>query len=294
MADKNKSGLAPIIVVGMARSGTTITTHVLGNMPDVHMEVEPHALWKSGNFKYLNDEEYDLKPGNIEYIRNAMLDAAGNNRLIEKSPPNCIRPQLVHAVFPDAKLVYIERDAVKCISSNLKRSEANDSFKPSIVLKKYFVETGSEALAGAVGKRSLFEQIRISDLFYFIRYVLGMLWIRQVKNLLPFGTKLKGFSQIVKEKGHLQYLISVFRKAESLKPVFKELYGENMASFKLEKIMQDPNEIKRMFDFVDYEYTDKTISDIISTFNADTIKKALSLTEKEMEIKEALEKTTVA
>ena len=136
----------PILIVGMARSGTTLVSHILGSLPGVHIEVEPHALWKSGNYKYFNDEEYDITPSIINYIRKKFAENLGDKILIEKSPINALRPDLVHAVFPEAKIVYIERDPVRCIYSNYSRSVKKDSFRLSITLKKYFLYTGSKDL----------------------------------------------------------------------------------------------------------------------------------------------------
>jgi len=132
---------SPIVIVGMARSGTALVSHVLGSLPNVHTEIEPHALWKSNNFKYLNDEEYDITEKIVKNIREKLTNNLNGQRLVEKSPINSLRPYLVHAVFPDAKIVYLEREPVRCIYSNYIRSLKKDSFKLSIILKKYFVYT---------------------------------------------------------------------------------------------------------------------------------------------------------
>jgi len=42
----------PIVVIGMARSGTTLASHLLGCSPEVYSEIEPHVLWKCGSFRY--------------------------------------------------------------------------------------------------------------------------------------------------------------------------------------------------------------------------------------------------
>ena len=140
--------MEPIVIVGMPRSGTTLVSHLLGSLPEVHLEIEPHVLWKAGNFSYLADDEFDIKPDCTAWIRHKLLAASEGRVLVEKSPVNSIRPQLVHAVLPDAKIVFVERDIVRCVDSNLKRSFGKDSFKFSIILKKYFRYTGSQDLEG--------------------------------------------------------------------------------------------------------------------------------------------------
>src|SRR5436190_10820634 len=151
----------PVIIIGMARSGTALVSHVLGSLPKVHIEVEPHGLWKSGNFKYLNDEEYDINEKIVNNIRKKLTGNLNGKRLIEKSPINTLRPYLVHAVFPNAKIIYLERDPVRCIYSNYSRSLKKDAFKLSIILKKYFVYTGSRDLSGAISARKLSKQISL-------------------------------------------------------------------------------------------------------------------------------------
>ena len=47
---------APIVIIGMSRSGTTLVGRLLESQPDVHLETEPHMLWKAGSFAHLADD----------------------------------------------------------------------------------------------------------------------------------------------------------------------------------------------------------------------------------------------
>ena len=265
----NKSG-GHLLVVGMARSGTTFVTDLIARSGSFHVEIEPHALWKSGNFKYLNDEEFDIKESTIKRLRRSFLTEANGQRILEKSPINCLRPQLVHAVFPDAKIVYIERDPVRCIYSNYLRSVKNDSFKPSITLRKYFLKTGSEDLPYAVSERSLFKQITLFDLPYFLRYVIWMIWNRNIKpSLFPFGPKKKGFMEYVKKYGILSYHVLLFKKSVFYKSQYEELFKEQIKSFKLEDLMNQEREIKRLLEWAEVEYHDKEIRQLLNEFDSD-------------------------
>src|SRR5690242_13900722 len=96
---------SPVIIVGMARSGTTLVSHILGSLQNVHIEVEPHALWRTGNFKYFNDEEFDITDEIVNSIRTKLTKNLNGKILIEKSPINSLRPNLVNAVFPEAKII---------------------------------------------------------------------------------------------------------------------------------------------------------------------------------------------
>lgn len=278
----------PIVIVGMARSGTTLVSHILGSLPNVHVAIEPHALWKSGNFKYFNDEEYDVSDGIVNNIRARFINNLDGKTLIEKSPINSLRPFLVHAVFPEAKIAYIERDAIRCIYSNYRRSIAKDSFKVSIILKKYFVYTGSKDLAGAISSRKLFQQISIKDIPDFIKYVSKMFYLRQVKGILPFGPKIKNFMEVVKEKGLLAYHVEVYKKSVLYKQKYKDLYGSNMAVFNMEDIMKKPEEIKRLIDFAGIAFNQKWAENIYESFNKERIGLAMKKREEDKQIESLL------
>lgn len=262
--------MRPIIILGMARSGTTLVSHILGSLPGVHIEVEPHALWKTGNFKYYNDEEFDLNEKITSRIRSKLIERAGNKTLIEKSPNNTLRPDLVHAVFPEAKIVYIQRDPVRCIHSNYKRTLTQDSFKLSIILKKYFVYTGSKDLDGAISNFKLYHQISASDWPDFLRYTIHMFSLRK-KNVLPFGPKLKNFDKLVRDLGLLAYHVQVYKKTQVYKSQFEKYYGENLQIFNMEDIMKEKKEIKRMIDFTGIQPAEKWIDEIIQTFDKDRV-----------------------
>ena len=262
--------MAPVIIVGMARSGTTLVSHILGSLPNVHVEVEPHALWKSGNFKYFNDEEYDITPCITNNIRKKITENLNGKLFLEKSPINTLRPDLVYSVFPEAKIIYVERDPVRCIYSNYSRSVKKDSFKMSITLKKYFFYTGSKDLSGAISNRKIFQQITLNDVPYLLSYAAKMFYLRQFSTL-PFGPKLKDFMQIVKHKGLLGYHVEVYKRSLKYKQRYIELFGNNLQVFKMESIMADPKEIKRMVEFAEMPYAATWMEKIRNTFDEERV-----------------------
>lgn len=260
----------PVIIVGMARSGTTLVSHILGSLPNVHIEVEPHALWKSGNFKYFNDEEYDMTPEIIENIRQKFTSKLNGKTLVEKSPINSLRADLVHAVFPEAKIIYLERDPVRCIYSNYNRSLKKDSFKLSIALKKYFLYTGSRDLSGAISERGLFQQISVKDVPYIVPYATKMFYLRQFRNL-PFGPKIKNFMQIVEQKGLLAYHVEVYKKSLEYKSHYKKLFGNNLREFKFENIISNSNEMEELAAFTGIAYSSEFLNKIRSSFDKERV-----------------------
>lgn len=278
----------PIIIVGMARSGTTLVSHLLGSLEQVHLEIEPHVLWKAGNFKFLSDSEYDLRPSAVHWIRDALLGAAGEKVLVEKSPVNSLRPHLVKAVFPKARIVYVERNLVRCVNSNLKRSQNRDSFKFSIILRKYLRYTGSYDLEGAIGKRKLHQQLRFFDYPMFALYSLRMIWLRNVRNILPFGPKLADFAGIVARDGLVAYHVQVAAEAARCKGVFQELYGTNFATFRLEKLQTDSAEVRRLYSWCGFEVGDDFIHGMMNTYSKEKVSQAMSHDKADEEIRERL------
>lgn len=268
----------PIVIIGMSRSGTTLVGRLLESQPDVHLETEPHMLWKAGSFRHLADDVVEDDPAAVEWIRDTLLAAAGPHTLVEKSPVNCLRPDLVHRVFPEARIVYIERDAARCIDSNYRRTLNQDSLKPSIVIRKYLAPRRGHRDLGthldATGGRSLREQVRPVDWVPFTAYAARMMWLRQTKGPLPFGPKTEGFAEIVRRDGALAYHVEVFRIAQERKLRFEELYGDNLASFRLENLQSDPTEIARLHDFCGFAVDRSNIDETIGRFDPDLVDRA--------------------
>ena len=255
----------PVLVVGLARSGTSLVSQILGSLPGVHIEAVSHVLWRSGNFKYLNDEEYDINEHIVRNIRNRFAEGVADKFLVEKSPINCLRPFLVHAVFPHAKIVYLEQDPVRCVYSGYLHSVTKDSFKTSSILKKYLLYTGSRDLSCAVSKRKIWHQLSAADIPVFFYYNAFMFYHRQFTNLLPFGPKMKNFTSIVRDKGLLYYHAELYKTGIAYKKIYKSLYGDRLCTFRMEDIITNENEIKRLIEFSGIPYDEGNICGIGKT-----------------------------
>ena len=266
----------PIVIIGMSRSGTTFVGRLLESRPGVHLETEPHMVWKAGSFSHLADDVVEDDAHAAAWVRHTLLSAAGNHRLVEKSPVNCLRPDLVHRVFPDARIVYVERDPARCIESNYRRTLKHESLKPSIAVRKYLTPRRADHDFGshldATGGRSLRKQVRPRDWLPFAVYTARLLWVRQTKGPLPFGPKTEGFVDIVRRDGPLAYHVEVLRIAQERKARFVELYGERLATFRLETLQTDPAEIARLFTFCGFP-TD-AIDALVGGFDRDLVSRA--------------------
>jgi hypothetical protein len=267
----------------MSRSGTTLVARLLEAQPGVHLETEPHMLWKAGSFRHLADDVVEDDPRATAWIRDELLSAAGARTLVEKSPVNCLRPDLVHRVFPDARIVYVERDAARCIASNYRRTLSQQSLKPSLVVRKYLTPKRAHrdrehydfgAHLDASGGRSLRHQVRPEDWVPFSIYAGRMLWLRESKGPLPFGPKADGFVEFVRRDGPLAYHVEVFRIAKERKRRFETLYGGSLATFRLEALQSDVAEIARLYEFCALPVERSSIDAVIRGFDRDLVARA--------------------
>jgi len=116
------SNSAPIILVGMQRSGTTWLGGVFSRHSRLAYWEEPRHVWTWGN-GYKPDDvltELDATPKIVSHIRNTFRDFVrqrGAERLAEKTPSNCLRLRFIRAVYPEAKIVLIIRDGRSVIRS---------------------------------------------------------------------------------------------------------------------------------------------------------------------------------
>ena len=266
----------PILIIGMARSGTTFVSNMLGSHEETCVVSEPHLLWRTGNLCSLNDQEFKINSFNTNIIRKKILDKTQYiKRLVEKSPINSLRAELVHSVFPDAKIVYLERDPVRVIFSNYKRSLKKDSFKLSIILKKYFYKTGSEDLPYSLSSFNLISQLSLRDIPCFLLYIVKMFFLRDILNLLPFGPKIKDFKNIVKYEGLLSYHAKVYKETKLNKKKFEALYKDNFYCFQIEDLMTNREVEMNLFKSVDLEYDDIYINEVMRNINQKRVEKAI-------------------
>lgn len=111
----------PIVVIGSPRSGTTLLGNLLGEHPRLAHLVEPRLTWKFGNdakSDMLRPE--DARPEVCRHIRRTfakVVQDAGKERLIEKTPSNALRMEFVERVLPGCLFVHIIRDGVESVLS---------------------------------------------------------------------------------------------------------------------------------------------------------------------------------
>lgn len=120
-------GPAPVFIVGMPRSGTTLAEAILARHP---------AVLALGETPLMGQVEQELRQaarGSLANLNAAMLapradqamhamagrSTAATRVVVDKTPDNAFRIGLIAALFPNARIVYMRRHPLDCGLSNL-------------------------------------------------------------------------------------------------------------------------------------------------------------------------------
>jgi len=106
----------PLFIVGMMRSGTTLTEHIVSCHPDVAAGGEL-AYWSEYELGVVDPlllslDEQKLKRVQTKYLDLLATKAAGKKHVTNKTPGNYSSLGLIHLAFPRAKLIHCKRDPV--------------------------------------------------------------------------------------------------------------------------------------------------------------------------------------
>ncbi|MDD5471719.1 MAG: sulfotransferase [Sideroxydans sp.] len=118
----------PIFVLGMPRSGTTLTEQIIASHPDVFGAGELPDLLRIAHRK--TDPATTMFPDNLRYLDAATLTARGNEyiaalkqrapqakHITDKMPANFFAVPLIHLMLPNAKIIHVNRNPVDtCVS----------------------------------------------------------------------------------------------------------------------------------------------------------------------------------
>jgi tetratricopeptide (TPR) repeat protein len=121
-ADGASASRKPVFVIGMPRSGTSLTEQIIASHPSAkgagELEFWSHAV---------HEHAADIKDGRLgdstrkklaeAYLR--VLETKGGEalRVVDKSPVNSDSIGVIHSVFPNARFLYMQRDPIDtCLS----------------------------------------------------------------------------------------------------------------------------------------------------------------------------------
>ncbi len=102
------------LIVGCARSGTSILGELVASHPDVTYIFEAHHLWESVGSGPDGSHRLDAAhatAGVRARVRQWFRAQAGSGKLIaEKTPRNVLRIPFLRAALPEARIIHIARD----------------------------------------------------------------------------------------------------------------------------------------------------------------------------------------
>lgn len=116
----------PIFVLGMPRSGTTLTEQIIASHPDVYGAGELPDMLSIANRpvkgasypqNMLAIDQSQLTAWAVDYISGLQKRAPDAQRITDKLPGNFIFIGLIHLMLPNAKIIHVNRNPVdNCVS----------------------------------------------------------------------------------------------------------------------------------------------------------------------------------
>lgn len=126
----------PIIIIGAGRSGTNMLRDSICGLAGIETWPcdEINYIWRHGNITMSTDRftEVEARPEVRKFIRNQFDKFERESKatyVVEKTCASSLKVPFIHAVFPDAKFIFIARDGHDVASSAAKRWTASLELK---------------------------------------------------------------------------------------------------------------------------------------------------------------------
>lgn len=140
--------MRPVFVVGMLRSGTSLVEQILASHDSVHGAGEL-TFWTAALAAAIDGADAGLRiPGaRLSRLARTYLEQLGRlsadaERVIDKMPTNFLALGLIHAAFPQARIIHVRRNpADTCLSIYFQHFEAANAYANDLAdLAHYYGE----------------------------------------------------------------------------------------------------------------------------------------------------------
>ncbi len=115
--------MRPIFIVGMMRSGTSLAHQIVSSHPAVKGAGEL-TFWNDALFKHESDMRRAPLDGSVRkkladaYLRVLAGVSVDAQRIVDKAPVNSDYLGVIHSIFPNARIIYMQRSPIDtCLSS---------------------------------------------------------------------------------------------------------------------------------------------------------------------------------
>ncbi|MDA9981415.1 sulfotransferase [Gammaproteobacteria bacterium] len=261
-----------LIVVGAARSGTSMLRNVIAKHPEVCcVPYDVNYLWRLGNEK-LDHDELDRSLLS-EATRNKIRDAISVFRepghcLAEKTVSNALRIPFVTAVYPEARLVHIVRNGYDVIESVRRQWVAPFEYKRVLIKAAGFPWRSS--FRYALGYVAGHIKRRVAS-----RYSAGGTW----------GPRYRGIDEDLSTKSLLEVCALQWQRCvQAATRDLSRTSGSQHITLHYEEFISDPGRhLERIADLLDIDpsaYVSGDVTAGVNCHNVGTGEHGLSATDK--------------
>ena len=263
-----------VIILGAARSGTTMLANLLKKDPRVLYIGEPRYVWKYKNFHHGHDKltkehiTSEIRNHIVSFFNNQLLQNEAEI-LLEKTPSNSLRFEFVYDLFPQAKFIHIIRNGYDVARSAKQRWQG--AYTNTELAHKSNLNEISRATNKRLKRKWDHSNIRWKDLLLDLKYSLPLYLNNAgiIKQSI-WGPCYPGIRHDFKhmeliEVCSLQWKHSVesvleFKNSKSFNGAYFEIRYEDIVS-------GDQTRVTDMFDFAGIELSDCSIKQLKSIKN---------------------------
>lgn len=260
-----------VIILGAARSGTTLLANLLKKDERVCYIGEPKYIWKYKNFSAGHDRltKNHITPEIRNYITHAFqayLADNGGEILLEKTPSNTLRFEFVYNLFPKAKFIHIIRNGIP-VAKSAKKRWSGEYTRTEKMYKSHLKEIGT-ATKNRARKRWFDKKARFADLILDLNYTIPLyLNNAGLLNHSIWGPVYPGMRRDYKQLELIEVCALQWKHCVESVLNFKNSpdFEGNYFEIRYEDIVTGNTEnVSKMFEFAGIDFTQDTKDDIKS------------------------------